>query len=345
MTRLATAPQRISIAAPPAAVLQVIRTAAYHSAPASGRNVHLVGKQEHSVMVAYVERGDGRHALTIKRVTPQPPDLVICEYVNGPFSGAMERVHLEADAGLTRVTVEADFEPNDNLSPRAQIFMLESAIQEDLEELRLGAESRGRPWQTPVSPQADAGAADAITEGEMARMVEDQELTEWGHVGHGRGVARIAIFLAQALELDSAAQDAIGRAALLHDIGKVTLESDLWGRLSTLSPDQRALMRAHAIAGAELAGRAGLPSEIQEAIRYHHERWDGAGNPDGLAATDIPLAARILWMGENVDSMIRVSYRRESLLLPAIERTLREGSGAEWDPQLVDHMVRIMHAR
>src|ERR1035437_2146492 len=170
MTRLATAPQRISIAAPPAAILQVIRTAAYHPATSSGRDVHLVGNQDHSVMVAYVERGDGRHALTIKRVTPQPPDLVICEYINGPFSGARERVHLEADAGRTRVTVEADFEPNDNVSPRAQMFMLESAIQEDLEELRLGAESRGRHRQPPASHQADAGAVDAITEGEMARM-------------------------------------------------------------------------------------------------------------------------------------------------------------------------------
>ena len=186
---------------------------------------------------------------------------------------------------------------------------------------------------------------DAPDEKQLLQIVEAQEEAEWGHVGHGRGVARVATSLAESVMLPKRQIDLLVRAALLHDVGKIALSGSLWGTLGTLSAKDREFMYAHAELGADLAARAGLPDSVQTCIRHHHERWDGTGYPGHLAGDAIPMRARILAIGESIDTMMRASYRRDTLGTERILKALEQGAGTIWDPMLAREAHRIIRGK
>jgi HD-GYP domain-containing protein (c-di-GMP phosphodiesterase class II) len=346
MTKLTLEPQSVTMAAPQHVVFDTIVSVDYRAAPHSGRGVHLVRKQAMSVLVAFVECGGADRSLTIKRVVPKPPDRIICEHLSGLFAGAVEQFQLRTVLAGTEVTATAEFEPQRETATCVQKYMFETAIIENLDEIRSGAEARARSHGfTPDHPLEVLAVPLVFTEQQLLELAEAQEQAEWGHVGHGRGVARVASHLASALDLSPASQDEILRAALLHDVGKIGLDSGLWGQLTVLTAEQRVLMQAHPALGSDLAARASLSEPICEAILHHHEHWDGSGYPEGLAETGVSLAARILWIAENVDVMTRATYRRDSLPLDRMLMTLQNGAGSEWDPALIDLIVPALRGR
>ena|SRR5579871_1938312 len=104
-------------------------------------------------------------------------------------------------------------------------------------------------------------------------------------------------------------------------------------------------MQAHARIGHDLAARAGVPTAISTGILYHHERWDGQGYPSGLAGEQIPLRARILFLAERVDSMMRANYRRPPLSVPQVIASIEAGAGKLWDPALARTATRLIKPR
>ncbi len=179
-------------------------------------------------------------------------------------------------------------------------------------------------------------------ENALQLAVEAQEEEEFGHVGHGLGVARVAEGLASALGLRADVIAQLRTAALLHDGGKLALDRALWGGRSIIMPWQRKLMESHASFGSELADQAGVSDEAVLAILHHHERWDGAGYPANLHGDLIPLPARILFVAEVVDSMLRPSYRRQPLTPAQVVQVLEAGAGRIWDPDVARHAVRMV---
>jgi putative nucleotidyltransferase with HDIG domain len=197
---------------------------------------------------------------------------------------------------------------------------------------------RGRleiePWCDPLPNLED--------EDELRYAVEAQEEEEFGHSGHGRGVARVAAALAEALGLTAGQVDELHTAALLHDAGKISLDRALWGSRGTITAWQRRLMEAHTSFGSELADRVGLPDSIVRTILHHHERWDGSGYPAHLAGEAIPLSGRILFVAEVVDSMLRTSYRRPVMKPGHVAAVLEAGAGHRWDPRVARHAARMV---
>jgi HD-GYP domain-containing protein (c-di-GMP phosphodiesterase class II) len=179
-------------------------------------------------------------------------------------------------------------------------------------------------------------------ETDLRLAVEAQEEEEFGHVGHGLGVARIAAGLAAAMDLPTEVLDSLRTAALLHDGGKLALDRALWEGRGTILPWQRKLMEAHASFGSALADQVGVPDTAVMAILHHHERWDGAGYPAKLQGDLIPLPARILFVAEVVDSMLRASYRRQPLAPSQVVGVLEAGAGHLWDPEVTRHAVRMV---
>lgn len=176
----------------------------------------------------------------------------------------------------------------------------------------------------------------------LMQAVEAQEEEEFGHVGHAAGVARVAVALAGAIGLSAPEIEQLRQAALFHDGGKLALDRVLWGSLDTISPWKRRLMEAHAGLGGELADQVGIADAAVMAILHHHERWDGQGYPAGLTGKEIPIMARLLFVAEAVDSMLRPSYRRQPMASSDVARVLLSGAGELWDPELVHHAVRII---
>ena len=154
---------------------------------------------------------------------------------------------------------------------------------------------------------------------------------------HMRTVGEIATRLALALGLDAATARTIGRAAPLHDIGKIGVPDGTLLKRGPLSEQQLHLMRDHAIIGERLLKslRSPLMQTAASIARHHHERWDGTGYPDGLCADSIPLAARIVAVADVFDALVHDRPYRKAWTEQAAVELILGGSGTHFDPAVV----------
>jgi putative nucleotidyltransferase with HDIG domain len=160
---------------------------------------------------------------------------------------------------------------------------------------------------------------------------------------HSRDVVELVLEVADKLGLDPVERQRAEFAALLHDVGKVKIPSELINKPGPLEPAERALMNTHTIIGQNMLDQVGgMLGEIGHIVRSCHERWDGAGYPDGLAGEDIPLAARIVcacdaWSAMTSDRSYRKALPRE---LAAAE--LCACAGTHFDPRVVAALVSVL---
>lgn len=152
--------------------------------------------------------------------------------------------------------------------------------------------------------------------------------------------------------IDAAFLRHVGMASILHDVGKVSIPDHVLLKPGRLTPDERTLMERHAANGAVilrkaesmLAGSAQfrLAAEIAE---YHHERWNGAGYPHGLAGEDIPLAARIVGVADVYDALMsRRPYKEPWPEADALDH-IRERAGVDFDPRVVAALEAVVASR
>jgi diguanylate cyclase (GGDEF)-like protein/putative nucleotidyltransferase with HDIG domain len=160
--------------------------------------------------------------------------------------------------------------------------------------------------------------------------------------GHSRRVQRLALEIGGALDLSAKELEVLGYAALLHDIGKIAIPDAILLKSGPLTDGEWATMRSHTDEGATIVSRLGFLNDAVPAIRHHHERYDGAGYPDGLAGDDIPLGARIIHVADALDSMLTTRiYRSERPLDEALAELARQAS-AQFCPRCVDAAARIV---
>jgi diguanylate cyclase (GGDEF)-like protein/putative nucleotidyltransferase with HDIG domain len=162
--------------------------------------------------------------------------------------------------------------------------------------------------------------------------------------GHSRRVQQLALAIGRELALSQAELDLLGHAALFHDIGKLAIPDAVLLKPASLSSDEWALMQRHAEEGARIIDRLGFLDDAVPAIRHHHERWDGAGYPDGLAGEEIPLGARIIHVADALDSMLtnRI-YRAARPAADALDE-LHRGAGGQFCPRCVAALTRLLDA-
>ena len=138
-----------------------------------------------------------------------------------------------------------------------------------------------------------------------------------------------AVELARRLGVDQADREMLELAAILHDVGELAVPQSILSKPGDLTPEEFAKMKTHAKAGALIVERAGLPRPAARMVRSHHERWDGAGYPDGLRGPAIPLGARILAVADCLAGG-PVGYPSGAAL-----EALRAGNGTFFDPGIV----------
>ncbi|HKW42207.1 MAG TPA: HD domain-containing phosphohydrolase, partial [Gemmatimonadales bacterium] len=121
--------------------------------------------------------------------------------------------------------------------------------------------------------------------------------------GHCERVARHGVALARALGLDEHAQTTIRLGAYLHDLGKVRVPHEILSKPGPLTRDETAVVQMHPIWGIELLAEVAFPWDLKPIIRWHHERYDGTGYPDGLSGDAIPLFAQIVGLVDVYDAL------------------------------------------
>ena len=174
-------------------------------------------------------------------------------------------------------------------------------------------------------------------EEKLELMVKAMEARDPYTSGHSRRVAEYALALARDLGLNTRDVDVIKRAALLHDVGKIYEEfAPILRKASKLSPEERIVMRTHVVRSAELVATvARLRGKVLDAIKHHHENFDGSGYPDGLTGEDIPIGARIIMVADTVDAMTTDRPYRKALTLQRALEELGKLAGHQFDPKLV----------
>jgi HD-GYP domain-containing protein (c-di-GMP phosphodiesterase class II) len=156
---------------------------------------------------------------------------------------------------------------------------------------------------------------------------------------HGEDVAVLAERVALRMALSTTQARDVRYAAMLHDLGKVAIPSEILLKPGPLTDEEWVTMRSHAAIGGELVGRIDAFAHLAPAVRASHERWDGGGYPDGLAGKKIPLAARIIAACDTYDAIITDRpYRPARSTREACEE-LRRVADTQLDPSVVDAVL------
>ncbi|MBR6102932.1 MAG: HD domain-containing protein [Ruminococcus sp.] len=132
------------------------------------------------------------------------------------------------------------------------------------------------------------------------------------------------------------------KAALLHDIGKIAIPDSVLNKPARLTDEEYATMKTHVTRGAEILKDFTLIEHVVEGARYHHERYDGRGYPDGLKGHDIPLYGRIIAIADAFDAMTANRVYRKKQDIDYVMGELHRGRGTQFDPELLDIFLKLI---
>jgi diguanylate cyclase (GGDEF)-like protein/putative nucleotidyltransferase with HDIG domain len=153
---------------------------------------------------------------------------------------------------------------------------------------------------------------------------------------HSEHVAELAAGVARQLELSDVERAEVVRAAELHDIGKIAIPYAVLHKEGPLDDNEWEMMRRHAVIGANILAAAPALAEVAEIVRHHHERFDGAGYPQGLAGSEIPLGSRIVFVCDSFDAMVSDRPHSGPMSEEGALDELRRHSGTQFDPRVVE---------
>ena len=160
--------------------------------------------------------------------------------------------------------------------------------------------------------------------------------------GHSERVRTLSVMIGRKLGLPSAEMELLEHAAILHDIGKIGVDSLLVNKNGRLKKTEFSLVKAHPLIGNEILDPIGTLEGIRAAILQHHERYDGTGYPFGIAGEEITLKARILSVADAFDAMMTDRPYRRAFSLQRVKEEIRDSSGTHFDPLVVSAFLDML---
>jgi ribonuclease P protein subunit RPR2 len=158
---------------------------------------------------------------------------------------------------------------------------------------------------------------------------------------HAERVTAYGMAICRQIGLEPTDGPALEFGFLLHDIGKVAIPDAILYKPGKLTEKERALMAQHPVIGAEIVRGIDFLVDATKVVRYHHERWDGSGYPDGLVAEQIPLTARVFAVADVLDALTSDRPYRPASALTVARRMIVQGSGSQFDPHVVSEFTEI----
>lgn len=179
----------------------------------------------------------------------------------------------------------------------------------------------------------------------LATLTSAVEAKDDYTAAHGEDVAELAEQVALGMALSAAQARDVRYAAMLHDIGKIAVPSEILLKPGPLTDEEWVTMRSHTTIGGELVARIHAFAHLAPAVRGSHERWDGAGYPDGLAGAEIPLAARIIAACDTFDAIVTDRPYRPARAPEEAMAELHRVAGTQLDPAVVDAVAAQLAIR
>jgi putative two-component system response regulator len=206
---------------------------------------------------------------------------------------------------------------------------LQSAVAEALERASRSREELRERLLAPTLASALANAIEA----------RDSYLH-----GHCERLAALAVRIAEELGLEPDEIETLRLGAILHDVGKIGIPDRVLLKPGPLDDEERHIVETHPEIGDKLLEPLDLLAGARPIVRHHHERWDGHGYPDRLAAEAIPLAARIVAVADSVEVMSSRQLYRKPLTPEGIVEELARQRGKQWDPAVVDVALGLIES-
>lgn len=160
--------------------------------------------------------------------------------------------------------------------------------------------------------------------------------------GHSLRVAQYVLMLADRMGLDEKRKRKLKYMAMLHDIGKIGITDRIITKSGSLADDEYETVKEHTIVGAEILEKITVMPDLYQGARWHHERIDGTGYPDGLRGQDIPEDVRIIAVADAYDAMTSNRIYRKMLPQSVVRQRLVDGRGTQFDSGIADIMIRII---
>ncbi|HOF23229.1 MAG TPA: diguanylate cyclase [Thermotogota bacterium] len=208
------------------------------------------------------------------------------------------------------------------------------ASEEDLLEILRKAEEVMLTEKLNESPLMKNRSVNVIL-GALYRNFEGEER-------HSKRVSNISRLIGSKLGLSEDDLEDLEKAALLHDIGKIAIDKNIWEKNGPLTEEERAETRRHPEIGFRILATTPSLAKFSEWVWHHHEWWDGSGYPKGLKGDQIPLKARVISVAEAYDRMTGSYAYRQSLTKEEAKREILRCAGTQFDPAIVARLLEII---
>ncbi|WP_051212370.1 HD domain-containing phosphohydrolase [Butyrivibrio fibrisolvens] len=187
----------------------------------------------------------------------------------------------------------------------------------------------------------------------LANMVENRDNNTGGHVKRTSDLIKIVVNEAKRQGVYSISEqyaEDIVRAAPMHDIGKITIENSILCKPGDLTKEEFNIMKTHSVKSGEFVNLILKGVEEKHFVdvaynvaRYHHERWDGRGYPEGLVGEMIPLEARLMAIADVYDALVSQRYYKKAIKYEEAAKIMVEGMGSQFDPNMLSVFLGCRH--
>ena len=182
-----------------------------------------------------------------------------------------------------------------------------------------------------------------ITDSEMVQaLVSTVDAKDEYTNGHSNRVADYSVMLAKELGKSKQEQELIYDMALLHDIGKVGIPDRVLKKPARLTDEEYKLIKEHTVIGAGILENVKSLPHLGDGARWHHERYDGTGYPDGLKGSEIPEYARIICVADAYDAMTSIRAYSDIRPQKTVRHEIEKGAGSQFDPAIAEAMLRLI---
>jgi len=279
---------------------------------------------------------DGDQALHM--IQENPPDLILLDLMMPRVSGyeVCEKVKSNPKTALIPIIViTALRELEDKI--KAMEFGADDFLIKPFNKLELTTRIKSLLRLKQLYDEMDH------TENMVFALVEALEAKDIYTRGHSERVAKYSVILAQEMGLNNHEVEIIKKGSLLHDIGKIGVKDAVLNKVEKLTQEEIAHIRTHPSRGYEICKNLKSFEPYLPCIRWHHERMDGKGLPDGLVGNEIPISARVCSITDAFDAMTsNRPYRKGISPIQAANIFEREMNSGQWDTEIIKIFVNLI---
>lgn len=224
-------------------------------------------------------------------------------------------------------------------------YTLEELLAQADQALMMGAKRRGGNQVASVTSFSAPNLWEQIRAelpSDVLPLLEVVSLITGETVEHMTRLARLGSGLGEAMGLTQELCTTIMQAAALHDVGKIAIPKVILEKPGPLTWEERQIMMTHSEIGATMLANLNVEPAVVEAVRYHHEWWDGRGYPDGLREDDIPLAATILAVVDAYDAMTNHRPYQELRTSKAALQEIKDKAGIQFNPHVIALLPQLL---